>query len=98
MYFLHLFIYLSKQFKFEKNFQCHPNFHLQECIALERLYLAHNGITKMEGLSTLANLQYLDVSSNKLAAIEDIEKLTWYEYMEKLTSKFSIKKLFHIYI
>ncbi|KAL4557898.1 hypothetical protein LXL04_036092 [Taraxacum kok-saghyz] len=50
---------------------------LEECRALERLYLAHNGITKMEGLSTLANLQYLDVSSNKLAAIEDIEKLTW---------------------
>lgn len=55
--------------------------YLQECTALEELYLSHNGIAKMEGLSTLVNLRVLDVSSNKLAAIEDIEKLTWYEYM-----------------
>ena len=56
-------------------------YHIQECVALEELYLSHNGIAKMEGLSTLANLRVLDVSSNKLAAIEDIEKLTWYVYM-----------------
>ncbi|KAI3524125.1 hypothetical protein L1887_02777 [Cichorium endivia] len=35
----------------------------------------------MEGLSTLANLRLLDVSSNKLSAIEDIEKLTCLEYL-----------------
>ncbi|XP_026661486.2 protein phosphatase 1 regulatory inhibitor subunit PPP1R7 homolog isoform X2 [Phoenix dactylifera] len=48
----------------------------QECIALEELYLSHNGIQKMEGLATLVNLRILDVSSNKLTAINDIENLT----------------------
>ncbi|KAJ8643237.1 hypothetical protein MRB53_004985 [Persea americana] len=48
----------------------------QECIALEELYLSHNGILKMEGLSTLVNLRVLDVSSNKLTAVSDIENLT----------------------
>ncbi|GJS83953.1 protein phosphatase 1 regulatory inhibitor subunit PPP1R7 [Tanacetum coccineum] len=52
---------------------------LEECVALEELYLSHNGIAKMEGLSTLANLRVLDVSSNKLAAVEDIEMLTCLE-------------------
>jgi protein phosphatase 1 regulatory subunit 7 len=51
-------------------------FAIQECIALEELYLSHNGIQKMEGLSTLQNLRVLDVSSNKLTAIENIETLT----------------------
>ena len=64
-------------------------YHVQECNSLEELYLSHNGITKMEGLSTLANLRVLDVSSNKLAAIEDIEKLTWYAYMNYLNSSSS---------
>ncbi|XP_078176975.1 leucine-rich repeat (LRR) family protein [Carex rostrata] len=49
---------------------------LQECVALEELYLSHNGIQKMEGLSTLHNLQILDVSSNKLSSVNDIENLT----------------------
>ncbi|CAN4101412.1 unnamed protein product [Withania somnifera] len=48
----------------------------QECIALEELYLSHNGIAKMEGLSTLVNLRVLDVSANKLTEINDIENLT----------------------
>jgi protein phosphatase 1 regulatory subunit 7 len=48
----------------------------QECVALEELYLSHNGIQRMEGLSTLQNLRVLDVSSNKLTAVEDIETLT----------------------
>lgn len=48
----------------------------QECINLEELYLSHNGISKMEGLSTLVNLKVLDVSSNKLTAISGIENLT----------------------
>ncbi|KAK9101070.1 hypothetical protein Scep_024500 [Stephania cephalantha] len=48
----------------------------QDCIALEELYLSHNGISKMEGLSTLLNLRVLDVSSNKLTAVDDIESLT----------------------
>ncbi|XP_020593923.1 protein phosphatase 1 regulatory subunit pprA [Phalaenopsis equestris] len=47
----------------------------QECVALEELYLSHNGIAKMEGLSTLQNLRVLDLASNKLTAINDIEKL-----------------------
>ncbi|KAK4373007.1 hypothetical protein RND71_008391 [Anisodus tanguticus] len=48
----------------------------QECVALEELYLSHNGIAKMEGLSTLVNLRVLDVSANKLTEINDIENLT----------------------
>ncbi|KAI3501528.1 hypothetical protein L1887_29399 [Cichorium endivia] len=52
---------------------------LEECTTLEELYLSHNGIAKMEGLSTLANLQLVDVSSNKLSAIKDVEKHTCLE-------------------
>lgn len=48
----------------------------QDCVALEELYLSHNGIVKMEGLSTLSNLRVLDVSSNKLTSVDDIEQLT----------------------
>ncbi|PIA42792.1 hypothetical protein AQUCO_02000320v1 [Aquilegia coerulea] len=48
----------------------------QDCVALEELYLSHNGISKMEGLSTLVNLRVLDVSSNKLTGVEGIENLT----------------------
>ncbi|XP_060213939.1 protein phosphatase 1 regulatory inhibitor subunit PPP1R7 homolog [Lycium barbarum] len=48
----------------------------QECVALEELYLSHNGIAKMEGLSTLVNLRVLDVSANKVTEINDIENLT----------------------
>lgn len=35
----------------------------------------------MEGLSTLLNLRVLDVSSNKLATINDIENLSLYIYL-----------------
>ncbi|CAL5215106.1 unnamed protein product [Lathyrus oleraceus] len=49
------------------------------CIALEELYLSHNGITKMEGLSSLVNLRLLDVSSNKLTSVDDIQNLTQLE-------------------
>ncbi|XP_022729403.1 protein phosphatase 1 regulatory subunit pprA-like isoform X2 [Durio zibethinus] len=49
---------------------------LEECMALEELYLSHNGIAKMEGLSTLVNLRVLDVSSNKLTSVNDIQNLT----------------------
>ncbi|KAK1289487.1 hypothetical protein QJS10_CPB18g01104 [Acorus calamus] len=48
----------------------------QDCVALEELYLSHNGIAKMEGLSSLENLRVLDVSSNKLTSVDDIESLT----------------------
>lgn len=48
----------------------------QECVALKELYLSHNGIAKMEGLSTLENLRVLDLSSNKLTSVDDIENLT----------------------
>ncbi|KAJ6925217.1 protein phosphatase 1 regulatory inhibitor subunit PPP1R7 [Populus alba x Populus x berolinensis] len=51
----------------------------EECVALEELYLSHNGIAKMEGLSTLANLHVLDVSSNKLTSVDDIQNLTQLE-------------------
>lgn len=51
---------------------------MQGCIALEELYLSHNGISKMEGLSTLVNLRVLDVSSNKLTSVDDITNLTQY--------------------
>jgi len=51
---------------------------MQGCIALEELYLSHNGIAKMEGLSTLVNLRILDVSSNKLTSVDDIVNLTQY--------------------
>lgn len=56
-------------------------FNLQECVALEELYLSHNGIVKMEGLSTLVNLRVLDVSANKLTEINDIENLTKYGFV-----------------
>ncbi|XP_077228552.1 protein phosphatase 1 regulatory inhibitor subunit PPP1R7 homolog [Tasmannia lanceolata] len=48
----------------------------EDCVALEELYLSHNGILKMEGLSTLVNLRVLDISSNKIMAVNDIENLT----------------------
>ncbi|RDY00858.1 Protein phosphatase 1 regulatory subunit 7, partial [Mucuna pruriens] len=49
------------------------------CIALEELYLSHNGIAKMEGLSSLVNLRLLDVSNNKLTSVDDIMNLTQLE-------------------
>lgn len=52
---------------------------MQECVAMEELYLSHNGISKMEGLSTLINLRVLDVASNKLTEINDIQNLPMYE-------------------
>lgn len=48
----------------------------QDCVSLEELYLSHNGIQKMEGLSTLVHLRVLDISSNKITVVEDIENLT----------------------
>ncbi|KAH7415993.1 hypothetical protein KP509_14G070200 [Ceratopteris richardii] len=47
----------------------------QDCLCLEELYLSHNGIAKMEGLSSLHNLRILDVSSNKIALVKDIAEL-----------------------
>jgi len=52
---------------------------LEGCVALEELYLSHNGIAKMEGLSTLVNLRVLDLASNKLTMINDIECLSQLE-------------------
>ncbi|KAK5824639.1 hypothetical protein PVK06_019420 [Gossypium arboreum] len=49
---------------------------LEECNALEEIYLSHNGIAKTEGLSKLVNLRVLDVSSNKLTSVDDIQNLT----------------------
>lgn len=55
-------------------------FWVQGCVALEELYLSHNGIAKMEGLSSLVNLRVLDVSSNKITSVDDIVNLTKYAY------------------
>lgn len=55
-------------------------FWVQGCVALEELYLSHNGIAKMEGLSSLVNLRVLDVSSNKITLVDDIVNLTKYLY------------------
>lgn len=63
-----------------------PFHDMQECIALEELYLSHNGIAKMESLSTLINLRVLDVASNKLTQINGIENLTKYEKMGLIKS------------
>lgn len=52
----------------------------KDCVSLEELYLSHNGIAKMEGLSPLANLRVLDVSSNKLTSVNDIQNLKQYVY------------------
>lgn len=57
-----------------------PVFCVQGCVALEELYLSHNGILKMEGLSSLVNLRVLDVSSNKLTSVNDVLNLTQYVY------------------
>lgn len=51
----------------------------EDCVALEELYLSHNGIAKMEGLSSLVNLRVLDVSSNKITQVNDIQNLTQLE-------------------
>lgn len=42
--------------------------------------MSHNGIAKMEGLSSLVNLRVLDVSSNKITSVDDIVNLTKYAY------------------
>lgn len=52
----------------------------KDCIGLEELYLSHNGIAKMEGLSALVNLRVLDVSSNKLTSVNDIQNLKQYVF------------------
>lgn len=43
---------------------------------LEELYLSHNSISQMEGLSSLHKLRVLDLASNKITEICDIENLT----------------------
>lgn len=47
-----------------------------ECTALEELYLSHNGISVMEGLSALTNLRILDLSSNRIVACSGVDGLT----------------------
>lgn len=48
----------------------------QDCVNLTELYLSHNHISVMEGLSTLQNLRVLDLASNKLSALSNLEELT----------------------
>jgi len=62
----------------------------QECVALEELYLSHNGISKMEGLSALVNLRVLDVSNNKLTSVDDIQNLTKYFTFPLLQTDFCL--------
>ncbi|KAL3679898.1 hypothetical protein R1sor_022854 [Riccia sorocarpa] len=47
----------------------------EACVLLEELYLSHNKIAEMEGLSSLTKLRILDVSSNKLETVKDLENL-----------------------
>lgn len=46
---------------------------LQECTALEEVYLSHNGIMRIEGLEALARLNVLDVSNNRISKIENLQ-------------------------
>lgn len=46
--------------------------HGQTCVGLEELYLSHNGIEVMEGLSTLVNLNTLDITANKLTRVQGL--------------------------
>lgn len=43
---------------------------LEACTSLEELYLSHNGIWRIEGTDTLANLRVLDVSNNRISKVE----------------------------
>jgi protein phosphatase 1 regulatory subunit 7 len=47
-------------------------------VNLTELYLSHNHISVMEGLSTLQNLRVLDLASNKISALSNLEELTRY--------------------
>jgi protein phosphatase 1 regulatory subunit 7 len=49
---------------------------LQVCEKLTELYLSHNSISVMEGLSTLQNLRVLDLASNRITVISNLENLT----------------------
>jgi protein phosphatase 1 regulatory subunit 7 len=52
---------------------------------LTELYLSHNHISVMEGLSTLQNLRVLDLASNKISALGNLEELTRYvNYFEAI--------------
>ena len=50
----------------------------QECVNLTELYLSHNHISVMEGLSTLRNLRVLDLASNKISALSNLDELSRY--------------------
>jgi hypothetical protein len=43
---------------------------LEACTCLEELYLSHNGIWRLEGLASLCSLRVLDVSNNRISAVE----------------------------
>ena len=50
----------------------------QYCVASEGHYLSQNGVSELEGISTLVNLPILNVSLNKLMNANDIQNLTWF--------------------
>lgn len=48
---------------------------LSSLVALEELYLSHNGIERIEGIENLTNLRILDISSNRITSLEGISTL-----------------------
>ncbi|XVF06836.1 hypothetical protein REPUB_Repub06bG0085300 [Reevesia pubescens] len=84
----------------------------EQCVTLEELYVSHNGIAKMEGLSTLVNLRVLDVSSNKLTnftckledlwlnnnQIESLENIANAVSIQEKSTPLSTLKTIHVYV
>lgn len=48
---------------------------LDLCPALRELYLSHNGLQSLAGVGSLVNLKVLDVSNNRITAVEDMDNL-----------------------
>ena len=74
----HMFLLTLKALWLHKRLHwtcCFIDCFYKDCVALEELYLNHNGIANMEGLSSLVNLRVLDVSSNKLTQVNNIQNL-----------------------
>lgn len=42
---------------------------------LQELYLSHNGLVSMKGIGHLINLRILDLGTNQISHLEDVEKL-----------------------
>jgi len=44
-------------------------------VKLEELYISHNGLTEISGLSNNVNLRVLDVGTNRIISIRNVEHL-----------------------